>query len=399
MTELAADSIVRIVDAVRSALPAAAQKAALHEPFFGGNEWSYVKSCLDEGWVSSVGAFVDRFERDIAQVTGARRAIATVNGTAALHLSLVLHGVVAGDEVLLPSLTFVATANAVAHQQAVPHFCDIDTTTLSLDADKLGAWLDRIVVRREGQCWNRNTGRRIAAVIAVHIFGHPADVARVQQVCDRFGLALIEDAAESLGAYRDGKHTGTTGHCATLSFNGNKIVTTGGGGMIITSDEALAERAKHLSTTAKLPHRWAFEHDAIGYNYRMPNLNAALGCAQLEQLPVFLARKRLLAERYAAALAPVAGVQFMAEPPGSRSNHWLNTLLLDEALGPSRDLLLAALHDAGIAARPAWQLMHLLPMYAACPRMDLPVSESYAQRIVNLPSGVALCPPAPSVAP
>ncbi len=392
MTKLALD---RIVAAVQAALPAKTTRAALHEPHFGGNEWLYVKQCIDEGWVSSVGAFVDRFERDMAAYTGARRAIAVVNGTAALHLSLVLHGVRAGDEVLLPTLTFVATANAVAQQQAVPHFCDVDPSTLGLDPKKLDAWLQEIVVRKDGRCVNRLTGRSIAAVIAVHIFGHPAEVASVREVCDRFGLPLIEDAAESLGAYRDGRHTGTLGHCGTLSFNGNKILTTGGGGMLLTNDEALADRGKHLSTTAKVPHAWAFDHDQVGYNYRLPNINAALGCAQLEELDTFLARKRLLAERYAEALSGIPGIELLREPASCRSNHWLNTLMLAAEHAAERDQLLGALHAAGLAARPAWNLMHTLPMYRDCPRMELGVAEDCARRLINLPSGVALCPPAP----
>jgi perosamine synthetase len=385
-------SVEQVVDAVRGVLPHGVAQAALHEPHFGGNEWTYVKQCIDTGWVSSVGAFVDRFERDVAAYTGAARAIATVNGTAALHLSLVLLGVRAGDEVLMPSLTFVGTANAVAHQQAVPHFCDIDAGNLGLDAEKLEKWLSEIAELRDGKCVNRRSGRRIGAVIAVHIFGHPADVERLAQICDHYGLPLIEDAAESLGAFRAGRHTGTTGRIGILSFNGNKIITTGGGGMLITNDVALADRAKHLSTTAKLPHKWAFDHDQVGYNYRLPNLNAALGCAQLEQLGGFLAQKRKLAERYAAALSGIAGVRFMREPASCQSNYWLCSLMLEPSVESDRDALLAALHAVGIAARPAWRSMHELPMYSSAPRMDLSVAEACARRLVSLPSGVALCP-------
>lgn len=383
--------VERVVAAVRSVVPADAANAALHEPWFGGNEWKYVKECIDTGWVSSVGAFVDRFEREVAAYTGARRAIATVNGTAALHLGLVLLGVRPGDEVLMPSLTFVATANAVAYQQAVPHFCEIELDSFGLDALKLRRRLGEIVERRGGECFNRRTGRRIAALVAVHIFGHPSDVDALSALCAEFGLPLLEDAAESLGSFRGGRHTGTTGRIGTLSFNGNKVVTTGGGGMILTDDQALADRSKHLSTTAKLPHKWAFEHDQVGYNYRMPNLNAALGCAQLEQLPGFLALKRALAARYSSALEGIAGVQFAFEPEGCQSNYWLSSLLLDEAHEAARDELLLALHAAGLGARPTWTPMHQLPMYAACPRMELSVTEAAARRVVSLPSGVGLC--------
>ena len=269
--------------------------AALHEPEIAGNEWTYVKDCLDTGWVSSVGDYVDRFEAMIAEQTGARHAIATVNGTSALHACYALAGVEAGDEVIVPTLTFVGTANAVTYLGAVPHFADSDERTLGMDAAKLERHLNEIAEPAAELCVNRLTGRPIRAAVAVHLFGHPADLDAIGAVCEGFRISLIEDAAESLGSYYKGRHTGNDGQLAVLSFNGNKVVTTGGGGAILTNDDALAAAAKHLTTTAKRPHDWAYDHDRVGFNYRMPNINAAMGCAQLERLADMLERKRTLA--------------------------------------------------------------------------------------------------------
>ncbi len=379
-----------IVTTLREVLDPKGAFVTLHEPVFAGNEWAYVKECIDTGWVSSAGAYVDRFESDLAAYTGVRRAVAVVNGTAALHVALLLAGVERDDEVLVPALTFVATANAVAYCGAVPHFVDSEERTLGLDADKLECYLDEIAVVEGDLCRNRQSGRVIRAVVPMHTFGHPVDLDALAAVCDRFGLVMIEDAAESLGSLYKGRHTGQWGRMATLSFNGNKTITTGGGGALLTDDDALADRAKHLTTTGKRAHRWAYEHDAVAYNYRLPNLNAALGCAQLEQLGGFLARKRQLAARYAEAFADVGGVQFVTEPPFARSNYWLNALLLDEAHAHERDQLLADTNDAGIMTRPAWTLMSSLPMYRTCPRMDLAVAESMERRLVNIPSSASL---------
>ena len=384
-----------VVDAVLGALravlgPAGPGVIGLHQPTFAGREWDYVKQCLDTGWVSSVGKFVDRFEADLAAVTGAGRAVACVNGTAALHAALQLCGVGPGDEVLIPTLTFVATANAVAYTGALPHFVDSEEQTLGVDPRRLGEYLGEVAEQREGVCRNRSTGRAIRALVPVHVFGHPVDLDPLLEVAARHGLPVIEDATESLGSLYKGRPAGSFGRLAVLSFNGNKIITTGGGGAILTSDEALARRAKHLTTTAKLPHAWEFLHDEVGYNYRLPNLNAALGCAQLEQLPDMVAKKRALADRYRAALAGVAGVRFFSEPAFARSNYWLNALLLDRAAAPLRNRLLESCHAAGIGTRPAWTLMHKLPMFAACPRMDLTVAEDLEARLVNLPSSATL---------
>lgn len=363
---------------------------SLHEPNFQGNEWTYVKECLDTTYVSSVGKFVDRFETELAQFTGARRAVAVVNGTAALQIALKLAGVIAGDEVIMPALTFVATANAVHYLGATPHFADSSEINLGLDPLALREWLNHVVERTTEGARNRHTGRRIQALLPMHTFGHPVDLDGLLALAHDFNLVLVEDAAESLGSYYEGRHTGTFGRLGTLSFNGNKILTTGGGGAILTNDEGLADRAKHLTTTAKLPHRWEYRHDEIGYNFRMPNLNAALGCAQLEQLPNFIVSKRKLYKRYQAALADIDGIRLLAEPQGSQSNYWLQTLILNEQEADQRENLLIASNDAGLMTRPAWTLMHHLLPYRDCPRASLPVAESLTRRIINLPSSAGL---------
>jgi perosamine synthetase len=378
---LLAEQIVRAVRAVTGPGP-----VGLHEPRFAGNEWVYVKECLDSSYVSSVGKFVDRFETELAAFTGAKRAVAVVNGTAALHIALLLAGVGSSDEVLIPALTFIATANAVSYCGAVPHFADSEERNLGLDPRALRDYLRAATEIRNKQCINRATGRVIRCVVPMHAFGHPVDIEALSAVAHDFHLSLVEDAAESLGSTVNGRHTGTFGLMGTLSFNGNKTVTTGGGGAIITNDTALANRAKHLTTTAKVAHRWEYRHDEIGYNYRMPNINAALGCAQLEQLPGFLRAKRRLFERYAVAFADVEAAHLVAEPQGCRSNYWLQTLLLSPSAAPQRDAILAATNDAGLMTRPTWTLMHRLAPYRDCPRMPLPVAESLASRLINLPS-------------
>jgi perosamine synthetase len=378
----------QVVDAIR--LVVGPGPVALHEPRFGGNEWAYVKDCLDTTFVSSVGKFVDRFEADLAAYTGAKHAVAVVNGTAALQIALMLAGVRRDDEVLVPALTFVATANAVVYCGAIPHFVDSEERTLGLNPEALRDHLQGIAEIRDRQCINRATGRIIRAVVPMHAFGHPVDIDGVLAVARDFHLGVVEDAAESLGSTVHGRHTGTFGSMGTLSFNGNKTVTTGGGGAIITNDQGLAKRAKHLTTTAKVAHRWEYRHDEVGFNYRLPNINAALGCAQLEQLPDFLAAKRRLFERYRRALAPIAGARLVAEPPGCRSNYWLQALLLDPAAAFERDSILEATNDAGFMTRPMWIPMHRLASFSDCPRMPLPVVESLEARLINLPSSAHL---------
>lgn len=379
-----------VLNALQTVLSPGAAFLPLHEPCFAGNEWTYVKECLDTGWVSSVGKFVDRFEEELAAYTGVRRAIAVVNGTAALHVCLLLAGVKPGDEVLMPALTFIATANAVSYCGATPHFIDSEEQTLGVNPYKLNRYLEEIAEQRPDGCYNRLTGFRIKAIVPMHTFGHPVDLDPLAEVCQRFNIIMIEDAAESLGSFYKGRHTGQWGLLSALSFNGNKTITTGGGGAILTNDDELGRLAKHITTTAKVPHRWEFNHDMVGYNYRMPNINAALGCAQLEQLPGFLAAKRDLAAHYRQAFTAIPGIRFFSEPANSQSNYWLNTLLLDEEYADERDRLLAMTNDAGIMTRPAWRLMHELPMFAGCPKMDLFVAESLEKRLINIPSSVTL---------
>ena len=379
-----------VLASIQSVLGHADHIVPLHEPRFAGKEWTYVRDCLDTGWVSSAGKFVDRLEKDLAEYTGAAYAIAVVNGTAALHACLLLSGVTSGDEVLIPSLTFVATANAVSYCGAVPHIIDNEERTLGIDPVKLAFYLENIAEQRPDGCFNSRTGRRISALVPMHTFGHPVDLDPLIEICSKFRIDLVEDAAESLGSFYKGRHTGTFGRLGALSFNGNKIVTSGGGGAILTNDAALGRLAKHLTTTAKVPHQWEYNHDMIGYNYRMPNINAAIGCAQLEQLPSFLQSKRRLAEYYANAFRDVPGVRFIQEEGFSKSNYWLNTILLDEELSDLRDAILARTQSAGIMTRPAWTLMHRLTMFENCPRMDLAVSESLARRVINIPSSVGL---------
>ena len=378
----------QIVNAIREVVGKG--PVVLHEPYFAGNEWRYVKECLDSTFVSSVGAFVGRFESELAGFTGAKYAIAVVNGTAALHAALLLVGVRTGDEVLVPALTFVATTNAIAYCGATPHFVDSEERTLGVDPGALRDYLASVTELRAGVCVNRSTGRVIRALVPMHAFGHPVDMDGVIAVARDFHLELVEDAAESLGSLYHGRHTGNFGRLATLSFNGNKTITTGGGGAILANDEQLARRAKHLTTTAKVAHRWEYLHDEIGYNYRLPNLNAALGCAQLEQLPALLAAKRRLYERYAAAFAQISGVHVLREPEGCHSNYWLQTLILDHAHESQRDAILSATNDAGLMTRPVWVLNHRLAAYRDSPRMPLTTAESLERRVINLPSSAQL---------
>jgi len=378
-----------VLRTLEDVLRGAARPVALHEPVFDGSEWRNVKDCLDTGWVSSAGSYVDRFERDLGEHVGGY-AVAVSNGTSALHTCLILAGVEANDEVLVPALTFIATANAVSYCAAVPHFVDSTEATLGMDPGRLSDYLSDIAEVRGTQCRNRKTGRRIKAVLPMHTFGHPVDLDALGEVAARFALVLVEDAAESLGSRYKGRHTGALGRLGALSFNGNKIITTGGGGALVTRDAGFAARAKHLTTTARIAHGWSFIHDQVGYNYRMPNINAALGCAQLEALPGLLRRKRALAARYAAAFAGTKGARIFAEPAFASSNYWLNVLVLDEQSADQRDVILEATNAGGFHTRPVWTLMHKLPMYAECPRMELGTAESLERRIVCLPSGPRL---------
>jgi aminotransferase in exopolysaccharide biosynthesis len=365
-------------------------KVALHEPSFEGNEWLYLKECLDSTFVSSVGKFVDQFEDELATYTGAKYAISVVNGTAALQIALKLAGVQANDEVLVPALTFVATVNAITYCNAIPHFVDSEEGTLGIDTSRLRDYLQRNTSQQSGKCVNNLSGRIVRALVPMHTFGHPSDIDGLLSIANDFNIILVEDAAESLGSFYHGQHTGTFGLFGTLSFNGNKTITTGGGGAILTNNEALARHAKHLTTTAKIPHAWEFRHDEIGYNYRMPNINAALGCAQLEKLSDKLASKRELFKRYQSAFAQVEGVSLFSEPESSQSNYWLQTLVLDGGESENRDLILESTNNTGIMTRPAWELMNDLEPFKGFPSMDLSTAKSLLERIINIPSSPGL---------
>lgn len=356
----------------------------LHEPTFNDKEVEYLTDCVKTGWVSSVGAYVTKFEEELAEFVGVKRAVAVVNGTAALHIALKVAGVEADDEVLMPSLTFIATANAVSYCNAIPHFIDVHEETLGVDPFKLGAYLSEISEVRNGELFNKQTNHRIKAIVPMHTFGHAVHLDELVALAEKYHLVLVEDAAESLGTYYKGKHTGSFGKVNAISFNGNKIITTGGGGAILTDDEALADYAKHLTTTAKLPHKWEYVHDEIGYNYRMPNINAALGCAQLEKMPRFLVHKKQLVVTYEELLQNLEGVRLFKQPAHSESNYWLQTLILDDSM--NRDAVLAVLNEQGVMSRPIWQPMHELEMFAECPRMDLKKTVSLKKCIINVPS-------------
>lgn len=360
----------------------------LHEPKFIGREKEYVTATIDSTFVSSVGKFVDRFEEMMRDYTGAGHAVATVNGTSALHAALLVAGVARGDEVITQPLTFIATANAISYCGAQPIFLDVDRDTLGLSPSALSAFLAEHTERSGNICRNKRTGRRISACVPMHTFGHPCRIEAIAEICRKHNLRLIEDAAESLGSTRAGKQTGTFGLLGVYSFNGNKTITCGGGGAIVTNDKALAAHAKHLTTTAKKPHPYLYEHDEVGFNYRMPNLNAALACAQLENLDRFLADKRELAALYNDFFSSQPGMDFVAEPEGCRANYWLNAILLADLA--ARDLFLAECNKAGVQSRPAWTLLNQLTIYGRCQTGELANAPWLAERIVNIPSSVRL---------
>jgi perosamine synthetase len=367
-----------------------ARPVPLHEPSLGGNESLYLQRCVETGWVSYLGPYVTRFEQSLTEFTGSPKVVSMASGTAALHLALVLLETQAGDEVLLPSLSFVATANAVAYCGAVPHFVDVDEKTLGIDVARLAEHLREHAVITEGGACNRRSGRRIRTLIAVHSFGHVGDLEGLAKLCAEYRLSLVEDACESLGSFYRGRHSGTFGRIGVLSFNGNKIVTTGGGGAIITPDSDLGERARHLSSTARLPHPWEHDHDAVGYNYRLSNLGAAVGVAQMEQLPGFLAKKKRIFAAYRSAFAGLEGARVFAPPPDSESNHWLSNLLLAPGCEPALQGILELAHRSQILLRPAWKPLHRLAMFRDAPRMNLDRTEDLAGRLVSLPSSAGL---------
>lgn len=376
----------QLLSRLRKVLPLTGETYELHVPSFRGREEDLVLDCIRTGWVSSVGKYVDQFEDRIREFTGVSGVVATSNGTSALAICLRLLNVGFGDEVLMPALTFVATANAASHVGAIPHFVDSSFGTLGVCPEKLRAHLKESTNFSQGQLVNKRTQRPIKALVAMHTFGHSVDIDGLIDVCEEYKLPLIEDAAESLGTSYKGKHTGNFGVLAALSFNGNKIITTGGGGAILSTNMEMAKHAKHLTTTAKLPHPWRFDHDEVGYNYRLPNLNAALGCAQMDLLPKFLKAKIRLAENYRMAFDDFSEATIFEAPENSKSNYWLNCLLLKHSDLKHREEVLTYLHENKIKARPAWTLMHHLPMFESCPRGDLTVSEDLERRLICLPS-------------
>ncbi len=360
----------------------------LHAPLFIGNEKKYLAECIDTTFVSSVGKFVDRFEELVACYTGSKRAVVCVSGTNALHMGMLLVGVERDDEVLTQALTFIATCNAISYIGAHPVFLDVDRDTLGLSPLAVKRWLSGHAEVRNGQCYNKKTGRRIKACVPMHTFGHPMKIDELSAVCNEYHIELVEDAAESIGSFYKGRHTGTFGRVGAISFNGNKTITTGGGGMLLFQDEELGRLAKHLTTQAKVPHRWAFVHDHIGYNYRMPNINAALGCAQMENLDRYVSNKRETAERYREFFSHIPDVEFVVEPANSRSNYWLNAVLLKDRR--AQQSFLEYTNDHGVMTRPVWELMNRLEMFRGCETDGLENTVWLEERIVNIPSSVRL---------
>lgn len=361
-------------------------------PVFVGNEKKYLNECIDTTFVSSVGKFVDRFEEMVAEYTGVKRAVVCVNGTNALHIAMMLAGVERGDEVLTQALTFIATCNAISYIGAHPVFIDVDKKTMGLSPVALRNWLEANAEVKNGACYNKHTGHRVKACVPMHTFGHPCKIEDIAAVCHEYHLELVEDAAESIGSFYKGKHTGTFGKIGALSFNGNKTITTGGGGMLLFNDEELGKLAKHITTQAKVPHRWEFRHDHIGYNYRMPNINAALGCAQMEHLEEYVLNKRETAQRYKEFFQNEVEVkdevEFFTEPENCRSNYWLNVVILKDKEAQLK--FLQETNDNGVMTRPIWELMNRLPMFEHCEHDSLENTIWFADRVVNIPSSVRM---------
>ena len=360
----------------------------LSVPVFKGNEKKYMEECIDSTFVSSVGKFVDRFEEMVAEYTGAKKAVVCVSGTNALHMAMMLVGVERDDEVLTQALTFIATCNAISYIGAHPVFIDVDRDTMGLSPKAVQSWLENNAELRNGECYNKTTGRRIKCCVPMHTFGHPVHIEELVEVCKNWNIELVEDAAESIGSFYKGKHTGTFGKVGAISFNGNKTNTTGGGGMLLLYAEELARHAKHLTTQAKVPHRWEFRHDHIGYNYRMPNINAALGCAQMEHLEEYVLNKRETAEKYAEFFKGIEGVEFFEEPADCRANYWLNVVILKDKEAQLK--FLEYTNDNGVMTRPIWELMNRLPMFEHCQNDGLKNTIWFADRVVNIPSSVRL---------
>ncbi len=377
----------KIVDFIKSLYPAE-NPVPLHAPRFSGNERKYLIDCIDTTYVSYVGQYVSRFEDDIRQYTGAKYTVAVSSGTAALHIALLLVEVAPGDEVITQPLTFVATANAISYCGAQPVFVDVERSTLGLDPEKLSDFLlHNGILKSNGMCYNKITGRKIAACVPVHTFGHPARINQIIEICQRYQIPVVEDAAEAMGSLYRGQHAGTFGDIGIISFNGNKPVTTGGGGMIITNDETHALKAKHLTTTAKIPHPWEFVHDDVGYNYRMPNINAAVGCAQMEYFARVLENKRTTAKLYDQFFKSI-DIPFITEPANAKSNYWLSAICMKDS--EERDALLIYCNANGVMTRPVWRMINKLEMYKGFQVSSLDVAEWFEERIINLPSSLRI---------
>lgn len=380
-------NLVKVVDFIRE-LYGTRDFIPLSVPKFVGNEKKYLEECIDTTFVSSVGKFVEYFEEEMAKYTGAKKAVVCVSGTNALHMSLILCGVERDDEVLTQALTFIATCNALSYIGAYPVFIDVDKSTMGLSPNALKEWLIKNSEIKNGVCYNKNTGRKVKACVPMHTFGHPTRIEELAQICAEYHIELVEDAAESIGSRYKGRHTGTFGKVGIISFNGNKTITTGGGGMMLFQDEELGKLAKHITTQAKVPHRWEFIHDYIGYNYRMPNINAALGCAQLEHVDEFVASKRQVAKEYAAFFKNIDGIDFFVEPENSFSNYWLNAVILENKAAQLE--FLEYTNDNGIMTRPIWELMSRLVLFKNCENDGLKNTIWFADRVVNIPSSVRL---------
>jgi aminotransferase in exopolysaccharide biosynthesis len=377
-----------LIEFIRSTFQEPTEFIPLHDPRFIGNEKKYLMECIDSNFVSSVGEFVGRFEQMCADYTGAKYAVAAMNGTAALHIALQLAGVKSNEEVITQALTFIATVNAISYTGAKPIFIDVDKETMGLSAQKTEDFLlTNTEIRDDGFCYNKITGHRIAACVPMHTFGHPVKITQLQAICNRYNIPVVEDAAESIGSSYNGIHTGTFGKLGVLSFNGNKLITTGGGGMILTDNEQLAKMAKHITTQAKVPHPYEFVHDYIGYNYRLTNINAALGCAQMESLDYLIQLKRNLAEQYKEFFKNTE-FEFFTEPSGCRSNYWLNAIITKDKA--QRDELLQYTNQNRVMTRPIWELMNRLPMFSDCQTDDLENSIWFADRVVNIPSSAII---------
>ena len=364
------------------------EQVYLHNPYLIGNEKKYLNECIDSTFVSSVGRFVTLFEEKIANYTGAKKAVVCVNGTSALHMAMMLVGVERNDEVITQALTFIATCNAISYIGAHPVFIDVDRDTMGLSPVAVEKWLSHNAEMRAGICFNKTTGRRIKACVPMHTFGHPVHLDELVAVCEKYNIELVEDAAESLGSFYKGKHTGTFGKVGAISFNGNKTITTGGGGALLFNDEKLAKQAKHLTMQAKVSHKWAFIHDAIGYNYRMPNVNAAIGCAQIEKIEHILSNKRETSTSYLNFFEGQEDIEFFKEPKDCQSNYWLNVILLKDKNAQQEFLQFS--NDHGVMTRPIWQLMNKLPMFSDCQTDELEITKWFEDRVVNIPSSVRL---------